>query len=124
MNKRVAFAVLVLLVLTSGASAQVKSTLELFDQNISAELEKLYFVPEINRNLQIVFTVSGYGDSSKSRKERIAAGFLVSLIKKSAEKNRWQSSEGATRSATRRASLSSWMNCARCFSFNANMASG
>lgn len=88
MNKRVAFAVLVLLVLTSGAAAQVKSTLELFDQSLSAELEKLYFVPEINRNYQLVFTVSGYGDSTKSKAERIAAGFLVSLIKKSAEKNK------------------------------------
>ena len=62
-----------------------KTNLEIFDKSISGELEKFYFLPEINRNYQFVFyvTVNNISDAKlKGAKE-----YVTGLIKKTAGRN-------------------------------------
>jgi hypothetical protein len=59
-----------------------KPNLEIMEQNISGELEKFFFYPDINRSLQFVFFVeSPKGDKTQKR-------FIESVIRKTAEKNK------------------------------------
>ena len=65
--------------------AAPKTNLEIFDKSISAEIEKFYFLPEINRNYQFVFyvTVNNISDAKlKGAKE-----YVTGLIKKTAGRN-------------------------------------
>ena len=80
------FTVLIVLLTLGGnlcfAQDGKKTNLEILEQNISAELDKFFFYPDINRNLQFVFFVeSGKKDKSEKR-------FIESVIKKSADKNK------------------------------------
>lgn len=80
------FTVLIVLLTLGGnlcfAQDSKKTNLEILEQNISAELDKFFFYPDINRNLQFVFFVeSGKKDKSEKR-------FIESVIKKSADKNK------------------------------------
>ncbi len=59
-----------------------KSNLVIFEQEISGELEKFFYFPEINRELKFVFWVS----SSKKNKEE--KKFIESVIRKTAENNK------------------------------------
>jgi hypothetical protein len=66
-------------------SSASKTNLEIFDKSISGELEKFYFLPEINRNYQFVFyvTVNNISDAKlKGAKE-----YITGLIKKTAGRN-------------------------------------
>jgi hypothetical protein len=59
-----------------------KPNLEIMEQNISGELEKFFFYPDINRSLQFVFYVeSPKGDKTQKR-------FIESVVRKTAEKNK------------------------------------
>ena len=58
-----------------------KTNLEIFEQEISGELDKFFFLPQIERDNKFVFFVS----SNKNNKEE--KKFIESLIRKNAEKN-------------------------------------
>jgi len=62
--------------------SEKKFTLEIFEQRISGELEKFFYYPDVNRNLQFVFIVT-----AKNDKEAINTRFITSVIKKTAEKD-------------------------------------
>ncbi len=61
-----------------------KYTLEIFEDNISSELEKIFYLPDVNRNLQFVFVVKDNDNANKDNSQR---SFITSLIRKTAEKN-------------------------------------
>ncbi len=64
----------------------MRSNLEIFDKEISAGLEQLFYKPDLRRDVQFVFRVNS---ASKKEKE---VKFLISVIKKTAEKNKiWAS---------------------------------
>jgi hypothetical protein len=63
------------------AQNTARSNLEIFEQNISAELEKFYFYPDVNRNIQFVFYV---GSVNKNKEEK---KFIESIVKKTAAAN-------------------------------------
>ncbi|MBN8584610.1 MAG: hypothetical protein J0M37_05890 [Ignavibacteria bacterium] len=58
------------------------SNLEIFEQEISGELEKFFYYPEINRDVKFVYWVSS---ASKNKEEK---KFLESTLKKLSEKNK------------------------------------
>lgn len=80
------FTVLIVLLTLGGnlcfAQDGKKTNLEILEQNISAELDKFFFYPDMNRNLQFVFFVES-GKKDKSEKK-----FIESVIRKSADKNK------------------------------------
>ncbi len=59
-----------------------KTNLEIFEQEISGELDKFFFFPQIERERKFVFWVS----SAKNNKEE--KKFIESVIRKNAEKNK------------------------------------
>ncbi len=64
------------------ANTNAKTNLEIMEQNISGELEKFFYYPDVNRELQFVFFVeSAKHDKAEKR-------FIESVIKKTAEKNK------------------------------------
>ena len=73
----------------SAAGGKPKTNLEIFEESISGELEKLIYSPGINRNIQFIFIVnpkeqgSGTNDSSTDETK-----FLTGLIKKTASANK------------------------------------
>lgn len=71
-------------VITTGLMAQslVKSNLVVFEQEISGELDKFFFFPQIERERKFVFWVSSVKKNKEEKK------FIESVIKKSAEKNK------------------------------------
>ena len=71
-------------VLTTGllAQSQIKSNLVIFEQEISGELDKFFFFPQIERERKFVFWVSSVKKNKEEKK------FIESVIKKSAEKNK------------------------------------
>lgn len=71
-----------LVIQQTGAQTLKKNNLEIFEQEISSELEKFFYFPEINRDLKLVFWVSS---SRKSKEEK---KFIESVIRKTAEKNK------------------------------------
>jgi len=83
---RVKSVIIFILLLPAAVSGQPakKFTLEIFELGISTEIEKFFYLPDVNRNFQFIFVVNGYGrsgfDTDKNR-------FIVSVIKKTAEKN-------------------------------------
>jgi len=64
------------------AQQQLKTNLELFEQEISAELDKVFYLPEVNRELKFVFWVSSAKKSKEDKK------FIEQLVRKSADKNK------------------------------------
>lgn len=71
-------------ILTTGlmAQSQIKSNLVVFEQEISGELDKFFFFPQIERERKFVFWVSSVKKNKEEKK------FIESVIKKSAEKNK------------------------------------
>lgn len=59
-----------------------KTNLEILEQNISGELDKFFYYPDVNRGLQFVFFVHS------SKKENNETKFIQSVIKKTADKNK------------------------------------
>lgn len=59
-----------------------KTNLEIFEQEISGELDKFFFYPQINRDVKFVFFVS----SAKNYKEE--KKFIELVIRKNAERNK------------------------------------
>jgi len=66
----------------STAQSQVKSNLVVFEQEISGELDKFFFYPQIERDRKFVFWVSSVKKNKEEKK------FIESVIKKNAEKNK------------------------------------
>lgn len=63
-------------------SQQVKKTnLEVLEQDISTELEKFFFYPDVRREVQFVFYVSA------AKKDKAEKKFIESVVKKTALKN-------------------------------------
>ena len=59
-----------------------KTNLEVLEQDISGELEKILFYPDVNRDIQFVFYVTSVSKDKNEKK------FIESVIKKTADKNR------------------------------------
>ncbi len=64
-----------------GLGSSSRTNLEIMEQNISSELEKFFFYPDVNRELQFVFFVE------PPNKDKDEKRFVESVIKKTAEKN-------------------------------------
>jgi hypothetical protein len=64
-----------------------KTNLEIFDETISAELDKYLFYPGVNRNNQFIFVVNPVENGGSSRNPEDETRFLSGLIKKTASKN-------------------------------------
>lgn len=64
------------------AQSNIKSNLEVFEQEISGELEKFFFLPGVNRDVKFVFWVSSPKKSKEDKK------FIESVLKKTAERNK------------------------------------
>lgn len=62
-----------------------RSNLEIFQEQISGELEKFYYTPDLNRNLQFIFFV-GIKDDFKGDR-RSARDFVTGIVKKTANRN-------------------------------------
>lgn len=63
------------------AQSVKKNNLEIFEQDISPELEKFYFYPDVKRDIQFVFYV---GSVNKNKEEK---KFIESIVKKTAAAN-------------------------------------
>jgi hypothetical protein len=59
-----------------------KTNLEVLEQDISGELEKFLYYPDLNRDIQFVFYVTSVSKDKNEKK------FIESVIKKTADKNR------------------------------------
>lgn len=81
---RAKFVIILLLLYSAVCPAQVqkKYTLEIFEKGISGELEKLFYYPDVNRNFQFVFVVTG-----SDNKGALDSKFITSIIRKTAEKD-------------------------------------
>lgn len=64
------------------AQTNIKSNLEVFEQEISGELEKFFFMPGVNRDVKFVFWVSSPKKSKEDKK------FIESVVKKTADRNK------------------------------------
>ena len=64
------------------AQTNIKSNLEVFEQEISGELEKFFFLPGVNRDVKFVFWVNSPKKSKEDKK------FIESVVKKTAERNK------------------------------------
>lgn len=72
------------LIFSFSVSAQTerKSNLEVLEQNISAEIEKILYYPDVNRELQFVFYLTAEG------KDKAEEKFIKYLLKRTAERNK------------------------------------
>lgn len=64
------------------AQSQVKSNLAVFEQEISGELDKFFFFPQVERDRKFVFWVSSVKKNKEEKK------FIESVLKKNAETNK------------------------------------
>lgn len=64
------------------AQSDKKTNLEVLEQDVTAEFEKLFYYPDVNRDLQFVCYVT---QKSKDKNEK---RFVENILKKSAEKNK------------------------------------
>lgn len=62
-----------------------RTNLEIFEKNISAELEKLFYTPGIERTAKFIFLVSITDDTKIDEKE--SKEFITGVIKKTGSKN-------------------------------------
>jgi hypothetical protein len=90
--KQVLFICLLLFIVSVNISAQTKvkkSTLEIFENSISGEFEKLFFLPGVERSEKFIFCVNGYHSWADRgifiNKDQITK-FVVSVLRKTAEK--------------------------------------
>jgi len=66
--------------------SQVRSNLEIFENEISKEIERILYKPDLRKDIQFIFSVK----SKKNKNEEVR--FLSSVIKKTAERNKvWAS---------------------------------
>ncbi len=75
--------VILFAVSVSAQVKQKKTSLEIFDKNISGELEKIFYLPEINREQKTVFFIKR--DNTLITNE--AEEFITGIIKKTASKS-------------------------------------
>jgi hypothetical protein len=64
------------------AQSGKKTNLEILEQDLTAEIEKLLYYPDVNRELQFVCYISPQSNDNSEKK------FVESLLKKAAEKNK------------------------------------
>jgi hypothetical protein len=67
----------------SAGPKQKKTNLEIFDKYISGELEKLFYLPGINREQNVVFFINENKDTSNDARSE----FITGIIKKTSSKN-------------------------------------
>lgn len=75
------------------SQAERKTNIEVFDSIVSAGLEKFFYYPGLNRNIEFVFTVKTNELKDKKKTEEINK-YLSSLIKKTASSNKLNFSIG------------------------------
>jgi hypothetical protein len=78
--------ILLLFCLTSFAQPKQKSNLEIFEQTISAEIEKYFYYPGIDRVHLFIFIVNT-GSLADEKKNNESIKFLVNLLKKTSSNN-------------------------------------
>jgi len=84
---RIFFTAILVILFAVSLSAEIKqkkTNLEIFDKYISGELEKIFYLPEINRDRKTVFFIKGQDDTliiNDGRRE-----FITGIIKKTASK--------------------------------------
>lgn len=64
------------------AQARERTNQEILEQNISAELDKFFYFPDVNRSLQFVFYVEPVKKDNLAEKK-----FTEQIVKKTAERN-------------------------------------
>ena len=79
--KSVIILILLFPAVVSGQSAK-KYTLEIFEEGLASGLEKLFYLPDVNRNYQFVFVVN-----EPNIRGAIHNNFIKSVIRKTAEKD-------------------------------------
>jgi hypothetical protein len=78
--------ILLLFCITSFAQPKQKSNLEIFEQNISAEIEKYFYYPGIDRSYKFIFIIDTISLADK-KKNSEGSKFLVTLLKKTSSSN-------------------------------------
>lgn len=82
------FPFIIVLLFTAALSTDIytqlntKNTLEIFETEISSELEKIFLLPEIDREQKFIFLVSTVKNSAEDKK------FITQVIRKTADKNK------------------------------------
>jgi hypothetical protein len=66
---------------------KTRTNLEIFEETISAELEKFYYYPGINREQPFIFIVNREDNGGSDNKNESRTKFLTGLIKKTASSN-------------------------------------
>jgi hypothetical protein len=64
-----------------------KTNLEVFEETISAELDKYYYYPGINRNNEFIFVINTEENGSSYNNNYDQTRFLTGLVKKTASQN-------------------------------------
>ena len=67
--------------------SEPKKNIEIFEETISAALEKYYYYPGVNRNNTFIFIVNPLEEGGKNRSADEASKFLKGIIKKTAAGN-------------------------------------
>ena len=65
-----------------------KTNLEIFEETISAELEKFYYYPGVNRNEPFIFIINPEEKGGSNTKTESRTKFLNNIVKKTASANR------------------------------------
>jgi len=81
-------ALLAFLSLDKFSQEKPKSNLEIFEETISAELEKFYYYPGINRDALFIFVINPEEKGGSNSKTESGTKFLKSLVKKTASSNK------------------------------------
>jgi hypothetical protein len=67
--------------------SEPKKNIEIFEETISAALDKYYYYPEVNRNNTFIFIVNPLEEGGKNKSSDEASKFLRGIIKKTAARN-------------------------------------
>lgn len=65
-----------------------KTNLEIFEETISAELEKFYYYPGVNRNEPFIFVINSEEKGGSNTKTGSETKFLNNIVKKTASANK------------------------------------
>lgn len=85
---RIAIILAILASLCSSFSQEKKRTnLEIFDETISAELEKIFFYPGMNREVSFIFSINPEERGGSDNKSGSSSKYLGNLVKKTASEN-------------------------------------
>lgn len=86
---RTALITALLAILSFSSLSQIKTNtnLEIFEETISAELEKYYFYPGIDRDIPFIFVINPEEKGSSNTNTGSRTKFLNSLVKKTASAN-------------------------------------